>query len=413
MATLTNTMQSDINELIFKDLDLSKKENFKKDPFWHNLRKTGTELWLDTGDLEEAAQIYTDEMTALTTNNTLLNKEIQKGIYDDFIKEADRILEGLTTDERVMEIAFILNAHHGLRLVEKFGGKVSVELHTNLADDYDGIVEYGKRFHAISPDHFIVKVPYTATGLIGARKLRDLNIPINFTLEFSARQNALVTAIVRPNYLNVFLGRLNSYVADNELGDGNYVGEKSTLSSQRIVQKLSENNRVPTKQIAASLRNASQVDLLAGVDVFTMPTKVAIEAREKLHDGAFKSKVSEDYKVTMASGIDHKAVRIENLWEIDDKVLEFCHKMQETAPATGLELNGLARDAGLTDMFPDLSQEEAGIIAKDGKIPVHKTWADKIRQREIAIDTLLNLAGLASFTQDQKALDQRIEGLIK
>jgi transaldolase len=49
------------------------------DFFWQNLRETGTELWLDTGDMDEAARNWTREMTALTTNNTLLNTEIQKG----------------------------------------------------------------------------------------------------------------------------------------------------------------------------------------------------------------------------------------------------------------------------------------------------------------------------------------------
>ncbi len=56
----------------------------KKDPFWEALRSTGTELWLDTGDMDEAEANWSAEMSALTTNNTLLNNEIQKGIYDVF-----------------------------------------------------------------------------------------------------------------------------------------------------------------------------------------------------------------------------------------------------------------------------------------------------------------------------------------
>ena len=37
----------------------------------------GSELWLDTGDIEAAAEPWTEEFTALTTNNTLLNAEVQ------------------------------------------------------------------------------------------------------------------------------------------------------------------------------------------------------------------------------------------------------------------------------------------------------------------------------------------------
>ena len=50
----------------------------KPDSLWTGLKNTGTELWLDTGDMEEAEKIWTAEMTALTTNNTLVNKEIQR-----------------------------------------------------------------------------------------------------------------------------------------------------------------------------------------------------------------------------------------------------------------------------------------------------------------------------------------------
>ena len=115
--------------------------------------------------MAEAEANWTAEMTALTTNNTLLNNEIQKGIYDDFIPSALEACEALPVNEQVKEIAFILNARHGLRLARKFGGMVSVELHTDTAYDIDAIVSYGLRFWEICPEQFIVKVPYTPEGL--------------------------------------------------------------------------------------------------------------------------------------------------------------------------------------------------------------------------------------------------------
>jgi transaldolase len=39
----------------------------------------------------------------------------------------------LPVEEKVKEIAFMINARHGLRLATKFGGYVSVELHTDTA----------------------------------------------------------------------------------------------------------------------------------------------------------------------------------------------------------------------------------------------------------------------------------------
>ena len=248
-------------------------------PLWAALRKLGSELWLDTGDIEAATPLYSSEFTALTTNNTLLNKEVQKGTYDELVRTLAKELKDLDEQTRVIEIAFILNARHGLRLAQTFGGKVSVELHTDLANDIERSLHYGRRYFAICPEHFIVKIPMTPSGLISARTLRMEGIPINFTLGFSARHNHLAAAFTQPAYCNVFLGRLNAYVADNKLGDGKMVGEKAMLASQRAVKKVGGGK---TKHIAASLRGAGQVADLAGIDVYTMPTTVAAAAVKEL-----------------------------------------------------------------------------------------------------------------------------------
>ena len=401
-----------LKELALSDLDLNTgRLAAPKNEFWRKLRAVGSEIWLDTGDIEEATKLWTGEMTALTTNNTLLNKEVQKGIYDSFITKANKVLSGLPLAERVLDIAFVLNARHGLRLVQRFGGKVSVELHTDLADDLAGILEYGRRFHEISPDHFIVKVPLTATGLLGARKLREAGIPVNFTLEFSARQNAVVTAVAKPNYVNVFLGRLGSYVSDNKLGDGAFVGEKATLASQRIVRSLGARFREPTKQIGASIRSADQIESLAGIDVFTIPTKVVEQARASL-SGTFTSRLAEEYPISVAPGVSLKEIGLEKLWDVSGDLLALAESLDKEPPETGAGVAARAREFRCADMFPALSSEARGFLASEGKIPRHARWADAVGRGELAIDTLLNLAGLASFTADQAALDGRIRSLI-
>ena len=397
-----------ISEFVWKNLD-EKPVNGVKDPFWESLRKTGTELWLDTGDMEEAVANWSAEMSALTTNNTLLNNEIQKGTYDSFILEAKRIVRDLSSDEQVKEIAFILNARHGLRLAKKFGGLVSVELHTATAYDIKAIEYYGKRYHEICPDQFIVKVPYTAEGLIGARRLKDSGVRINFTLEFSARENVLVTRVARPDYLNVFLGRVGAYLINNHLGDGTGAGEKAVLSSQHWVTRLSAMNPWQTKLIAASLRNQSQLELLAGTDVFTMPPKVASAGRKEL-SGKFVSHLHENYDVPLYDSA--KGANIEKFWEVDYKVLNLAEKLSSKIPATGSELIHIATEEGCQDMFPSLTETEKGFIASGGKIPVHSKWEKMISEGNIAPDTLLTLAGLASFAADQEMLDGRIKSII-
>lgn len=379
------------------------------DPFWQSLRSTGTELWLDTGDMDEAEANWTAEMTALTTNNTLINNEIQKGIYDTFVPRALELVSHLSVSEQVKEIAFILNARHGLRLAKKFGGMVSVELHTDTAYDIDAIVSYGLRYRDLCPGQFIVKVPYTPEGLIGARLLHDKGVRINFTLEFSARQNALVTLVARPDYLNVFLGRIGALIADNKLGDGSGAGENAVLSSQSWVTRLSEETGSKTRQIAASLRNYNQLDLLAGTDVYTIPPKVAAAGRKSL-PGLFESKLKSRYNVPLSD--DAAGLGIDKFWEVSKNVIELGRMLGRELPSSGDDLVRKAHESGLGDMFPVMSKEDNERLAAEGKIPVVASWKERVIRGELALDTLLTLAGIASFTADQKQLDDRVKGLI-
>jgi transaldolase len=383
----------------------------KKNVFWQNLQKTGTDLWLDTGDIDGATRLWSDEMSALTTNNTLLNREIQKGIYDKDISEANNLLKNLDLKERIIEIAFILNARHGLKLVNTFGAKVSVELHTDVAHDLERSIRYAERFHKISPTHFIIKIPLTPTGYLVTRDLREKGIPVNFTLNFSARQNLIAVIFSKPSFVNVFLGRLNAYAIDNQLGDGNMIGEKTTLASQRVVSEFSKRNPEPTRQIAASMRDASQVASLAGVDVFTMPLKVAQDAMEVLDDH-FSSCTGKDYSVQLFNNIDPRMVKIEKLWDYTEREYEFANSLDKDQPDSSEEFLERAHQAGLQDLFPNMTDQELNQIVQDGKIPHHKYWYKRISDNTLSIDALTNLAGLASFSADQRELDERIRSII-
>jgi transaldolase len=406
-------LAKNIADFVLSGLDLKAPTyTAEYDPYWSALKASGTELWLDTGDIEEAESIWSADMTALTTNNTLLNKEVQKGIYDELIGEADGILGDLDPEERIVEIGFILNARHALRLIERFGGKVSVELHTDLAHDPERTVRYAERFHRIEPERFIIKVPYTPAGLIATRQLRDRGIPVNMTLGFSARQNYLAARFARPNYVNVFLGRINSYFADNELSDGRLIGEKTTLASQRAVDRVNEQTGGGTRQIAASMRNGEQLPLLSGVDVFTMPVKVARQGKEA-GDGSFTSRRGEDYEVELNRSIDPREVRAESLTEVPAEVVNLATDLEKNPPQTVTELRQKVYAYGCGEFFPHWSEDQSARIDADGKIPVHAHWREMIRAGEAGIDTLLNAAGLATFSRDQAALDNRIRSLIQ
>jgi transaldolase len=105
--------------------------------------------------------------------------------------------------------------------------------------------------------------------------------------------------------------------------------------------------------------------------------------------------------------------QIDKFWDVDNKVLKLSERLASKLPSTGSELVHIAHEEGCEDMFPSLSTEEKDFIGTDGKIPVYSRWEKKISEGKIAPDTLLTLAGLASFTVDQQMLDQRIKNIIE
>jgi transaldolase len=387
-------------------------------PTWERLKSLGSELWFDSGDIEEVEKLWTREFTALTTNNTLLNKEVQKGIYDDFLARAVGLLAEypqLSDEERKLELAFIVNARHALRLVESFDAFVSVEEHTDLSNDVEASVNYARRYFAICPQRFYVKIPFSAAGLIATRTLSDEGIPVNHTLGFSARQNYLIARAARPAFLNVFMGRLNAFIANNKLGDGKYVGEKATLASQRTVEQLRETMKIPTRQIGASFRSGEQVRDLAGIDVMTIPTKVAKEFLDlSLAPEALTSKRGGDYEVTLEPGVHAETIRLDTLWDVPDK-LATCVDRLESEDWTSMSaewLTDFMDKVGCGDVLFRWTPTQMKVSAREGKIPEYGAWRSLLAEKKIGLDTLMTLAGWNSFNADQKAMDERIAGVV-
>jgi len=300
-----------------------------------------------------------------------------------------------------------------LRLVDIFDAWVSVELHTDLAHDVERTVTYGKRYFDICPERFYVKVPLTPAGFLATRKLGRLGVPVNFTLGFSARQNYLAALLAQPAFVNVFLGRLNAFVADNSLGDGKNIGEKATLATQRELLKLREAQRTYSLLIAASMREGAQVPELGGVDVFTMPPKVAAQYESSLIDEP-SQRIEQDPTVSFVEGIRPEDFRAERLWDVPKTFREAVEQLLKldietlTPKAIGMHF----ANADFPDFLPDFSNSDISTATRDGKIPVYNKWKDRLTRGEIGLDALMNLSAFCAFATDQKALDDRISSLI-
>jgi transaldolase len=396
-----------------------RRDSLASSPLWAAAARTGTALWLDTGDVDAAHALWTRDFQALTTNNTLLNKEVQKGLYDELVPDAAALVRGAQKDMPesllVQEVAFVLNAVHGLKLVRTFDADVSVELHTAIANDVEASYQYGKRFHAICPDRFIVKVPLTPAGVLAARRLHDDGIRLNFTLGFSARQNYLIALLAQPTWVNVFMGRINAFLADNKLGDGVNAGEKATLASQRVLRRLKKNPGIDVRQIGASMRSGQQCFDLLGLDVFTIPTAAAKEfVDKKFALDSLKDRTADDPKVTFAPGVDAQKGKLGVFWTVDETFERAMCKLAAIDAKTLTPDSLLATLAanGCGDLFPRFSADEQARVAKEGKIPVFSSWSSRVEQGTASWDGILTAAALASFTLDQKALDERIARLL-
>ena len=413
MATTIDTKTEQmIHEIALGDFKGPGKVAFDSNPLLARLSELGTELWLDTGDLEEARGVWHSEFNALTTNNTLVNKVVQTGIFDALVPDAAAKLRAAVPDisdeALVREIGFILNCRTALRLIEAFGVHVSVELHPAMAHNIEASVHYAKRYFSICPELFYVKVPLTPEGYCAVARLGAAGVPVNFTLGFSARQNYIAALFSQPSFVNVFLGRNNAVVSDNKLGDGKYVGEKACLATQRaLIETRKAHPEIKTRLIAASLRNGGQMRDLAGVDLYTAPPKAAQEfIALEMAPESLVSQVNKHYPIELNEGLTEENTGLGALWEVTPDFMAFaeaCCALGRTA-ATGDQLVRAANEAGIS-FLRRFSPGESETIKAYGKIPVLGKWSD------VALDDLMTQSALQSFAVDQQALDDRIRSL--
>jgi transaldolase len=303
-----------------------------------------------------------------------------------------------------------------LRLVERFNAPVSVELHPALAHDVEASVRFGRRYFAVCPERFLIKLPFTAAGCLATRQLSRLGIPVNFTLGFSVRQNYLAARLARPAYVNVFLGRLNAFVADNKLGSGENVGEKTALATQRRLLDLRrQGDAAVPLLIGASIRSPEQLAALAGLDVLTIPPKVAMAFRERYRQAPIllSRQVENDPPVTLAPPHDLGRTGLETLWTVADGFRRYVDGLmdRDLESLTPDVLVSTARDHGVS-LFHPWTQKEWQQISDDGKIPLYERWADRLADGTLGLDDLMTAAALASFTTDQAALDARIRRIL-
>ena len=410
MATVSQKLDEILHGLAFEKIEGASPRN-ESDPLLARLKALGTEVWIDTGELEKAQEIWKDELTALTTNNTLANQVVQSGAMDQIIEDTIHQIRqealDLSEEEMILEVGFVINCKIALRLVQAFKVKVSVELHPAVSRSIERTLHFGRRYYKVCPEYFTVKVPLSPEGYLAVRTLRQEGVPINFTLGFSVRQNYLAVRLGNPDFVNVFLGRLNQVVMDHKAGTGELVGEKVTLATQRALRSARENHKeVGSRLIAASIRNGEQVSFLAGVDVMTIPPKAMKEFQE-----SGKPPVVSHIDDSIEPGIDPQhslAKRFSELWELSDEFKNFVDALVARSDLDSMQGKELDEIAQSVNLFHPFSKDDLQKIQDHGKIPNLDSWPESV-----ALDDLMTQSALQSFTKDQNALDERIRSFLK
>lgn len=140
------------------------------------------------------------------------------------------------------------------RIVAMVPGPVSLE---TVGLEASAIVEEGKVLADYGPN-VVVKVPVIPEGLKAVRKLAELGIKTNVTLNFSAAQ-ALLAAKAGASYISPFIGRLDN------------AGERG-MALVEDIRTIYDNYGFGTKILAAACRHVHHVveAALAGAECCTL-----------------------------------------------------------------------------------------------------------------------------------------------
>ena len=187
-------------------------------------------------------QIFID-----TANVEDIKKYVDKGIIDGVTTNPALIAkEGRDFKKVVTEICEIID------------GPISAEV---VSTSSSNMIEEARLIAKIHKN-IIVKIPATNDGFQALKQVSLEGIKTNFTVLYTANQ-ALLAAKLGATYVSPFVGRLDANTTD---GSG----------LLREIVRIYNNYKLPTKVLAASMRNVIYVKeaALSGCHVATIPPEI-------------------------------------------------------------------------------------------------------------------------------------------
>jgi transaldolase len=190
------------------------------------------QIFLDTANIEEIkAAARLGVIDGVTTNPSLIAKEKKD------LKETIRAICDIVD------------------------GPISAEV---IALDAEGMIREGRELSKIH-ENVVVKIPFTADGLMATSALHEEDISVNMTLIFSPNQ-ALLACKAGARYISPFAGRLDDIGHD---------GIETCVQCQDIISTYD----FFTEVIAASIRSTGHVLRCTqeGIDIATIPSSVLFQ----------------------------------------------------------------------------------------------------------------------------------------
>lgn len=223
------------------------------------------QFFIDTANLKdigEAQQLGV--LDGVTTNPTLMAREGISG--EDAVRKHYKAICNLVTDN------------------------VSAEV---ISTDYEGMVREGTLLANIDAK-IVVKLPLTADGIKATRYFSTNGIRTNCTLVFTAGQ-ALLAAKAGATYVSPFIGRLE----DISTGGLDLIAD---------IRRIFDNYQLPTKILAASVRNAMHIVNCAklGADVTTSPLSAIVGLLKHPLTDAGLAQFLEDHQKAAAKSVERE-----------------------------------------------------------------------------------------------------------
>ncbi|WP_020186922.1 transaldolase [Methylopila sp. 73B] len=227
----------------------------------------------DTGEIETVRRLKPQDCT---TNPSLILKAVDGGaaaaVVDEGVAWGKR--QSGAPEAVARAVCDRLAVSLGTELSRIVPGRVSTEVDADLSFDAEAtlakaralIADYKER--GVERDRVLVKIAATWEGAQAAKILQAEGIDCNMTLIFGLPQ-AAICAEAKAFLISPFVGRILDWHV--KAGGGPYAAEEDPgVRSVKAIYADYKSRGVETVVMAASFRNAGEIEALAGCDRLTI-----------------------------------------------------------------------------------------------------------------------------------------------